>query len=253
VSRSGHREGRIPVAHFTAESRSGPEVEAKFALGMFSDSYPDLGGTGGVATYTRSLALALTQLGVPVHVLTGGLPQQSGLYDGVHLHCIPVGGAVHSSTEGKQSPRASLVRRAAAWCAPGVRTAWLASQHARRLATELRLPVFEFPNWGGPGAFFLRARRPRTRRCLLKGCEQRFHTRQARQRYCGEECREAARQWSRWKAQQRYRETTAGQQKRNGQSQRYRERVKSRKPPEPEAVNDPARVITTEHFFRSFV
>lgn len=96
-------------------------------------------------------------------------------------------------------------------------------------------------------------RRPRTRRCLLKGCEQRFHPRQARQRYCSEECREAARQWSRWKAQQRYRETTAGQQKRNGQSQRYRERVKSRKPPEPEAVNDPARVITTEHFFRSFV
>ena len=66
------------------------------------------------------------------------------------------------------------------------------------------------------------------------------------------ECREAARKWSRWKAQQRYRETAAGQQKRNGQSRRYRERVKSRKPPEPEAVNEPARVITTEHFFRAF-
>ena len=38
-------------------------------------------------------------------------------------------------------------------------------------------------------------------------------------------------------------------QKRNGQSQRYRERVKSRKPPEPEAVNEPARVITTRTFF----
>ena len=97
------------------------------------------------------------------------------------------------------------------------------------------------------------ARRPRMRRCLLKGCEQRFHPRQARQRYCSERCREAARKWSRWKAQQRYRETAAGQQKRNGQSRRYRERVKSRKPPEPEAVNDPARVITTEHFFRSLL
>ena len=96
------------------------------------------------------------------------------------------------------------------------------------------------------------ARRPRTRRCLLKGCEQRFHPRQARQRYCSEGCREAARKWSRWKAQQRYRETAAGQQKRNGQSRRYRERVKSRKPPEPEAVNEAARVITTEHFFRPF-
>jgi Bacteriophage Lambda NinG protein len=97
------------------------------------------------------------------------------------------------------------------------------------------------------------ARRPRMRRCLLKGCEQRFHPRQASQRYCSEECREAARKWSRWKSQQRYRATRSGKQKRNGQSQRYRERVKSRKPPEPEAVGDPARVITTQHFFRSLL
>jgi hypothetical protein len=58
---------------------------------------------------------------------------------------------------------------------------------------------------------------------------------------------------SRWKAQQRYRTTAPGQQKRNGQSRRYRGRVKSRKPAEPEAVNDPARVITKEHFFRPFL
>lgn len=95
------------------------------------------------------------------------------------------------------------------------------------------------------------ARRPRMRRCLLKGCEQRFHPRQARQRYCSERCREAARKWSRWKAQQRYRATRVGQQKRNGQSRCYRERVKSRKPTEPEALNEAARVITTEDFFRS--
>ena len=98
-----------------------------------------------------------------------------------------------------------------------------------------------------------RARRPRRRYCLLKGCKQRFHPRQARQRYCSESCREEARKWSRWKGQQRYRETAVGQQKRNGQSRRYRELVKSRKPPEPEAVDEAARVITTEHFFRSFV
>ena len=96
-------------------------------------------------------------------------------------------------------------------------------------------------------------RRPRRRPCLLKGCEQRFPPRQARQRYCSERCREAARKWSRWKAQQRYRAMAPGQQKRNGQNRRYRERVKSRKPPEPEAVNDPARVIPTERFFRSLL
>lgn len=95
--------------------------------------------------------------------------------------------------------------------------------------------------------------RPRMRCCLLKGCEQRFHPRQARQRYCSEQCREAARKWSRWKAQQRYRAKAACQQKRNGQSRRYRERVKNRKPPEPEAVSEAARVITSEHFFRSFL
>ena len=97
------------------------------------------------------------------------------------------------------------------------------------------------------------ARRSRIRRCLLKGCEQHFHPRQARQRYCSARCREAARKWSQWKTQQRYRATTAGKRQRNGQSRRYRERVKSRKPPEPEAVDDPARVITTEHFFRSLL
>ena len=96
-----------------------------------------------------------------------------------------------------------------------------------------------------------RARRPRQRTCLLKGCEQRFHPRHARQRYCSERCREKARKWSRWKGQQRYRETSAGREKRNGQSRRYRERVKSRKAAEPEAVSDPARVITKEHFFRA--
>jgi hypothetical protein len=95
--------------------------------------------------------------------------------------------------------------------------------------------------------------RPRMRRCLLKGCEAPFPPRQAGQRYCSEPCREAAREWSRWKAQQRYRTTTAGNQKRNGQSRRYRERVKSRKPPELEAVDETARVISPEDFFRSFV
>jgi hypothetical protein len=96
-------------------------------------------------------------------------------------------------------------------------------------------------------------RRPRARFCLLKGCEERFHPRQARQRYCSEGCREAARKWERWKAQHRYRETAAGKQKRNGQSRRYRERVRSRKPQEPEVVNEAARVITNEHFFRPFL
>jgi hypothetical protein len=96
-----------------------------------------------------------------------------------------------------------------------------------------------------------RARRPRQRLCLLKGCEQRFHPQQASQRYCSVGCRQEARKWSRWKAQQKYRTTADGKQKRNGQSQRYREQVKRRKPAEPEAVSEAARVTTQEHFFRA--
>ena len=96
------------------------------------------------------------------------------------------------------------------------------------------------------------APRPRSRRCLLKGCEQRFRPRRARQRYCSEHCRKAARVWSRWKGQKRYRTTAVGKQKRNGQSRRYRERVRSRKPPAGEAVGDAARVIT-QKFFRGLL
>ena len=95
------------------------------------------------------------------------------------------------------------------------------------------------------------ARRPRPRRCLLKGCEQRFRPWQPQQRYCSQRCREAARKWSRWKSQHRYRATEEGKQKRNGQSRRYRER--RRKPPQPQAVDEAARVITPEDSFRGLL
>jgi hypothetical protein len=87
--------------------------------------------------------------------------------------------------------------------------------------------------------------------CLLKGCERRFHPRQARQRYCSQDCREAARKWSRRKAQQTYRDTENGKEKRNGQSRRYRQRVQSRQAADKEAAATAARVITPEEFFRA--
>jgi hypothetical protein len=94
------------------------------------------------------------------------------------------------------------------------------------------------------------SRRARTRRCLLKGCEQRFRPRHVRQRYCSDGCREAARTWSEWKARQKYRVKAACKQKRNEQSRRYRERVKERKPPEKEVIPEAARVITKKFFRR---
>jgi len=94
----------------------------------------------------------------------------------------------------------------------------------------------------GPG----QVRRPRRRKCLLKGCEKNFHPQQAAERYCREECRQKAREWSEWRAQQRYRASEKAKEKRKAQSRRYRERVRGRK--EPEAVDEAARVISLDVF-----
>ena len=91
-------------------------------------------------------------------------------------------------------------------------------------------------------------RRPRLRRCLLKGCERRFRPKHPRTRYCGEDCRSKARRWLRWKAQKRYRSTGWGKQQRKAQSCRHRQRVRARNASKP-ATNETARVITT-NFFR---
>jgi hypothetical protein len=83
---------------------------------------------------------------------------------------------------------------------------------------------------------------------LLKGCEQPFHPQQASERYCSAACREQAREWSEWKAQQKYRATPAGTEKRKAQSQRYRERIRNRKEPTGEAADESARVISHKMF-----
>jgi hypothetical protein len=71
-----------------------------------------------------------------------------------------------------------------------------------------------------------RARRPRSRACLLKGCERRFRPMHPLRRYCSEECREEARRWREWKARHHYRQSEGGKQKRRAQSRRYRLRSK---------------------------
>lgn len=100
------------------------------------------------------------------------------------------------------------------------------------------------------------ARRPRKRRCLLKGCGQHYHPARARQRYCSKDCQAAARKWARWKAQQRYRASEEGKQKRKGQNKRYRERVRSRNCAPQEPLSEAARVIPkkiSEDYFRGLL
>jgi len=72
-----------------------------------------------------------------------------------------------------------------------------------------------------------RRRCPRSRVCLLKGCERVFRPQQPLARYCSEACREQARRWREWKARRRYRQSANGKQKRLAQCRRYRERRKA--------------------------
>jgi hypothetical protein len=92
-----------------------------------------------------------------------------------------------------------------------------------------------------------RARHPRSRICLLKGCGRSFRPEHPLTRYCGEQCREQAQQWREWKARHRYRQSDGGKQKRQAQSRRYRLR-KDRKKQKTATANG-ARVIPTKFFF----
>ncbi len=70
------------------------------------------------------------------------------------------------------------------------------------------------------------ARQPRSRECLLKGCGRMFRPAHPMARYCSEECRRKARQWSQWKSRQRWRQSANGRKKRQEQSVRHRERLR---------------------------
>jgi hypothetical protein len=97
-----------------------------------------------------------------------------------------------------------------------------------------------------------RRRRPRLRRCLLKGCERRFRPQHPWSRYCGDECRSKALRWSQWKAQKRYRATGAGKEQRKAQSCRHRERMRTRKPSK-STTDESARVIKAKKYSTALV
>lgn len=93
-----------------------------------------------------------------------------------------------------------------------------------------------------------RARRPRSRICLLKGCGRIFRPNHPLSRYCSEHCRNQAAKWREWKARQQYRQTANGKQVRRAQSRRYRMRRKERKKQKTDVIAG-ARVITRKFFF----
>lgn len=72
------------------------------------------------------------------------------------------------------------------------------------------------------------ASRPRQRRCLLKGCEASFGASHPLARYCSEACQQAARRWTRWRANRRYRRSEQGKACRREQCRRRRQRCRDR-------------------------
>lgn len=72
-----------------------------------------------------------------------------------------------------------------------------------------------------------RARRPRPRRCLLKGCEQTFLPRSWRARYCSVGCRVLASRWQAAKRQRRRRARAEVREQHRLDEKRRRERVRA--------------------------
>jgi hypothetical protein len=66
----------------------------------------------------------------------------------------------------------------------------------------------------------------RRRACLLKGCEQAFCPQHPLDRYCSDDCVAEARRWSRARANQKYRASEPGRQRRQAQCRRRRERCR---------------------------
>jgi hypothetical protein len=79
-----------------------------------------------------------------------------------------------------------------------------------------------------PGGQVPGPRRPRVRRCLLKGCEREFVPDDPLSRYCGTACSAEARRWSQREANRRYRASEGGQRCRREQACRYRQRLRER-------------------------
>jgi hypothetical protein len=74
----------------------------------------------------------------------------------------------------------------------------------------------------------VRRRRPRRRKCILKGCERWFQPQRPQECYCSDTCRQEGKRWRRWRASQSWRSSERGKERRRAQSRRYRERLRER-------------------------
>lgn len=111
-------------------------------IGLFTPNYPGLTQEGGIGTYTRHLAHALTAQGHGVCVLTPG-PADGRVLDGaVTVHSV-------------RSDHLPIVERVL----PGAGACYRVGVAMLRLVRRYHLDVVEFPNWEGTGVGFCLTRR----------------------------------------------------------------------------------------------
>jgi hypothetical protein len=67
------------------------------------------------------------------------------------------------------------------------------------------------------------------RKCFLKGCDRYFSPSHHLDRFCADDCRDAARRWRLARANLKYRVSRHGKENRRAQAARYRIRLKERK------------------------
>ena len=105
-------------------------------IGMYTPSYPSVSGEGGIGTYVRENARALSEAGHEVHVLTPG--SGPAIQDGlVRVHQYTV------------APLRGVDR-----IFPGAGANWRAGREMTRLVRQYQLDVVEFPNWEGLSLYF---------------------------------------------------------------------------------------------------
>src|SRR5262249_53578809 len=110
-------------------------------VGIYSPNYPGLTKAGGIGTYTRHLAHALSELGHRVHVLTPGLSSARIRDAAVTVHLI--------------STHMPLVDR----ILPGSAGCCTIAAAMNGLVRRYDLDVVEFPNWEGLGLAYTALRR----------------------------------------------------------------------------------------------
>ena len=110
---------------------------ASLNVGLFSPNYPTISGEGGIGTYTRTLAEAMTASGHTPYVLTAGVATRQTFAGAVPVDVI-------------SERYVPIIDR----LAPGATACWRIGERAAALARSHKLNLFEFPNWEGLGLWF---------------------------------------------------------------------------------------------------